>query len=73
MSKRKDDEKWGPHSHCIVCGNAIPEGEKFCSDECSKKSEYEASRYKKQQHMGWYLMAGMVVAIILLFVFSSLH
>jgi len=68
MSKRRDEEKWGPHSHCIVCGNAIPEGERTCSGECASKSEEEAKHYKKQQHLGWYLMAALVGIIIVFLV-----
>ena len=45
MSKQRR-EKWGPHSHCEVCGRAIPEGERFCSPQCQE--EYE-SRVRKQR------------------------
>ena len=46
---RKKMERWGPHSHCIVCGAAIPEGEKFCSSTCKAKYEEEEARYKRSQ------------------------
>ena len=64
MSKRKDEDRWGPHSHCTVCGNAIPEGEKTCSDECAAKYEQELNKYKRQQRYNLLLIVGMAVLIV---------
>lgn len=64
MSKRRDEDKWGPHSHCMICGNAIPEGDKTCSEECDKKYQAEANKYKRQQKMNYIFLAGMVHLII---------
>lgn len=68
MSRKK--EEWGPHTHCIVCGKAIPEGEKTCSKECSRKYEEELKQYKKQQKMS-YLFIIVMVGMILVFFLAS--
>ncbi|MGQ9760102.1 MAG: DUF2116 family Zn-ribbon domain-containing protein [Candidatus Methanomethylicaceae archaeon] len=71
MSKKR--EEWGPHTHCIICGNAIPEGEKTCSEECAKKYESEAKRYKQQQRMSYLfilIMGAMVVGFFLFTYFT---
>jgi predicted nucleic acid-binding Zn ribbon protein len=73
MSRRREEDKWGPHSHCIVCGNAIPEGEKTCSEECAKKYDNEANRYKRQKKMNYLFIAGMGGIIVLFFLISYLR
>jgi len=72
MSKRRDEDKWGPHSHCLICGEAIPEGEKTCSEECAKKYEGEAKRYKRQQTMNFMFIAAMGGLVVIFFLFSYL-
>lgn len=56
-----------PHGHCVVCGKAVPEGEKFCSDEC------EAS-FKKMQRAKIMQMVYMflLIFILLLFLYGSI-
>lgn len=68
MSKKR--EEWGPHTHCVICGNAIPEGEKICSDECANKYEAEKKRYKSQQKMS-YIFLIMMGAVMVSFLFLS--
>ncbi|MDD1764584.1 MAG: DUF2116 family Zn-ribbon domain-containing protein [Candidatus Methanomethyliaceae archaeon] len=72
MSRRREEDKWGPHSHCIVCGNAIAEGETTCSEECGKKYDNQANRYKRQKKMNYLFIAGMAGIIIIFFLFSYL-
>ncbi|WP_088335900.1 MULTISPECIES: DUF2116 family Zn-ribbon domain-containing protein [unclassified Methanopyrus] len=48
-----------PHSHCIVCGAAIPEGERFCSEKCRR--EYERRR-KRAATIQW-VIAGILIAL----------
>jgi predicted nucleic acid-binding Zn ribbon protein len=67
MSKRRDEEKWGPHSHCIICGNAIPEDQKTCSEACAKKYETDLKKYKRQQNMSYLFIAAMGGIIVLFF------
>ncbi|WP_456482903.1 DUF2116 family Zn-ribbon domain-containing protein [Methanopyrus kandleri] len=52
-------ERVPPHSHCIVCGAAIPEGERFCSEKC--RMEYERRR-KKAATLQW-VLAGALIAL----------
>ncbi|MDH5807344.1 MAG: DUF2116 family Zn-ribbon domain-containing protein [Candidatus Verstraetearchaeota archaeon] len=68
MSKKK--EEWGPHSHCIICGKAIPEGEKTCSKECAKKYEEEIKHYKRQQKMSIFFIIVMIGFILIFFLAS---
>jgi len=60
MSKHKR-EKWGPHSHCEVCGKAIPEGERFCSPKCQR--EYE-ERVRKQRRLIRVLYLSLAVLVL---------
>ena len=55
-----------PHGHCVVCGKAVPEGEKFCSEEC------EAS-FKKMQlaKIMQFIYMLLLVFILLLFLYGS--
>ncbi len=72
MSSRRDDAKWGPHSHCIVCGVAIPENEKYCSKICEAKYNQETERYKRQQKMSYIFIGIMGVLIVLMFLLPML-
>ena len=67
MSKKWDEERWGPHVHCVVCGNAMPEGKKTCSPECQAKYDKEAERYKKQQRYNYIIIGFMGVSILVFF------
>lgn len=67
MSKRRDEDKWGPHSHCTVCGIAVPEGDKYCSEICEAKYTQEATNYKRQQKMSYIFIGAMGVLIIIMF------
>ena len=55
-----------PHSHCIVCGKAIPPGEKFCSEKC--RQEYEKMVRRRKLYI--YLMY-LALAILLITLFMS--
>jgi predicted nucleic acid-binding Zn ribbon protein len=72
MSKWKDEgAKWGPHTHCLVCGNAIPEGERTCSEECAKKLESETSGAKRQQKMTYLVIFGMVAFLAVVMILEQ--
>lgn len=55
-----------PHGHCVVCGKAVPEGEKFCSDECE-------ATFKKMQRAKFMQIIYMLILvfILLLFLYGS--
>ncbi len=71
MSK-KYEEKWGPHSHCVVCGNAIADGEKLCSKECEEKYNLEQKKFNRNQKLSYVFIGGTGIVIVILFVLSSL-
>ena len=72
MSKRRDDDKWGPHNHCMVCGNAIPEGDKICSEACQSKFDGERKKYKRQQKMSYIFIGAMGIVIVVMFLIQYL-
>jgi predicted nucleic acid-binding Zn ribbon protein len=63
-------KKWGPHSHCPICGKAMPSDKTFCSQSC--KDNY-LSREKKQKKKGRiqmiFLFGMMGVMFVLMFLF----
>ncbi|MFW9936542.1 MAG: DUF2116 family Zn-ribbon domain-containing protein [Candidatus Thorarchaeota archaeon] len=64
-------KKWGPHSHCPICGKAMPTDKTFCSQTC--KDNYLA-REKKQKKKGRiqmiFLFGMMGVMFVLMFIFT---
>jgi len=38
-----------PHTHCKICGAAIPVGKTFCSNACMQKSIEMDKRMKRTQ------------------------
>jgi predicted nucleic acid-binding Zn ribbon protein len=72
MSKRRDEEKWGPHSHCVVCGNAIAEDQKTCSEACAQKYDAELKKYQRNKKMNYLFIAAMGGIIVIFFVVSFL-
>ena len=69
--KAQIKKKWGPHSHCSICGKAMPSDKQFCSQPC--KDNY-LTRERKQKRKGRYqmifLFGMMAVMFILLFLFQ---
>ena len=72
MSRRRDDDKWGPHAHCAVCGSAMPEGEKTCSTECAKHYEDEYKRYRRQQRNTFFVVGGFIAVLLAVLALSQL-
>jgi predicted nucleic acid-binding Zn ribbon protein len=61
-------KKWGPHSHCSICGKAIPPDKKFCSQSCRDKYlGYEVKQKQKGKIQMIFLLAMMGVMFFLLF------
>ncbi len=55
-----------PHTHCKVCGRAIPEGQIYCSKECRDK---DLNRSKRDKRMMWgFYGAFMVILVVMLVV-----
>jgi predicted nucleic acid-binding Zn ribbon protein len=61
-------EKVAQHTHCKICGKAIPLTETFCSEECKEK--YQAM--VKKRKMLVYVMYALVFFILALFLMTSI-
>jgi predicted nucleic acid-binding Zn ribbon protein len=60
-------EKIVQHSHCQICGKAIPVSEMFCSEECKVKY----SSMMKKRKLTVYAMYALIGVIIVLYIFTS--
>lgn len=67
--KDQIQKKWGPHKHCPICGKAMPNDRKFCSQEC--RDNYLKDQ-KKQKKKGRYQIVFLVGMMIVMFVFMFL-
>ncbi len=61
-------EKVTQHTHCQICGKAVPVSETLCSEEC--KQRYQ-SLLKKRKILV-YLMYGSIFVVLLLFAMNML-
>lgn len=60
-------EKVGQHTHCQICGKAIPMSETLCSDECKQK--YRGMIKKRKILM--YIMYALIFVILIMFILSG--
>jgi len=60
-------EKVAQHSHCQICGKAIPLTETLCSDECKQKY---AGMVKKRK-MLMYIMYALIGVILIMFIIGG--
>lgn len=51
------------HGHCVICGRAMPFGEKTDSPECGEKL---ATVNKKRKQMMWMMYGAMAFAVAIL-------
>ncbi|MFP3262166.1 MAG: DUF2116 family Zn-ribbon domain-containing protein [Nitrososphaeria archaeon] len=63
--KRAKDLYIPPHSHCKVCGKAIPEGQIYCSKECRDRDLKAQSREKKMMWVFYGVFMGLLVVLLL--------
>jgi len=61
-------EKVAQHTHCQICGKAIPITETLCSEKC--KQRYQ--NIHKKRKMLVYIMYGLIAFILVLFLFGSI-
>ena len=61
-------EKVAQHTHCQICGKAIPIAETLCSEEC--KQRYQTM--VKKRKMLVYIMYGLIAFILVLFLFGNI-
>ncbi len=67
--KKKDPKDFyiPPHSHCKVCGKAIPEGQIYCSKECRDK---DLNQQKKEKNTLWVIYGVFIAMLVILLVVS---
>ncbi|NVM19226.1 MAG: DUF2116 family Zn-ribbon domain-containing protein [Candidatus Lokiarchaeota archaeon] len=64
-------KKWGPHSHCPICGKAMPPDKQFCSQNCRDNYHAGQKKQKKKSRIQMIFMVGMMAVLFLfLFIFS---
>jgi predicted nucleic acid-binding Zn ribbon protein len=56
-------EKIVQHTHCGICGKAIPINESFCSEDCRQKYQ----QLLKKRKMLVYIMYGTIIFIVAVF------
>ena len=61
-------ERIPQHSHCQICGKAIPYGETVCSDECREK--YDTLVKKRKMYL--YMMYAALALLLFMFVLMYL-
>jgi predicted nucleic acid-binding Zn ribbon protein len=61
-------EKVGQHSHCNMCGKAIPVDETLCSEECKEKFN---TMVKKRRTIV-YIMYFFIFVILALFLVTTM-
>ena len=61
-------EKVAQHTHCQICGKAIPISETLCSEEC--KQRYQTMVKKRKILV--YVMYGLIAFILVLYLYSSI-
>jgi predicted nucleic acid-binding Zn ribbon protein len=65
-------KKWGPHSHCPICGKAMPMDKQFCSQNCRDNYYASQKKQKKKSRIQMIVMVGMMaVLMVFLFFFSG--
>ncbi len=58
-------KKWGPHSHCPICGKAMSTDKKLCSQACKDNYLNQERKQKKKSRMQCIFMIVMLVVMML--------
>jgi len=65
-------KKWGPHSHCPICGKAMPTDKQFCSQTCGDNYHGTQKKQKKKSRIQMIFMFGMMaVVFVFMFLFTG--
>lgn len=54
------------HSHCKYCGDPVPFGDDYCDDDCRELYRAEKSVERKKDIMFYGMIAGSLVAILII-------
>lgn len=65
-------KKWGPHSHCPICGKAMPTDKKSCSQSCRDNYLEQERKQKKKGRIQCIVLVGMLGVMLLLMVIPGL-
>jgi len=60
-------DKISQHTHCRVCGKAIPVSETLCSEECRQKFQSSIKRTR----LFWYFLLGLMAASIAVIIITG--
>ncbi|MEM1994997.1 MAG: DUF2116 family Zn-ribbon domain-containing protein [Nitrososphaerales archaeon] len=55
-----------PHTHCKVCGKAIPVGKSYCSNECRASEVKSQQRAKRLSRIYTLFFIALMIIIILM-------
>jgi predicted nucleic acid-binding Zn ribbon protein len=64
-------KKWGPHSHCPICGKAMPTDKQFCSQSCRDNYHTGQKKQKKKSRIQMLFMVGMMAVLMVFLFFTS--
>ena len=65
-------KKWGPHSHCPICGKAMPTDKQFCGQNCRDNYHGTQKKQKKKSRIQMIFMFGMMaVVFVFMFLFTG--
>jgi predicted nucleic acid-binding Zn ribbon protein len=62
-------KKWGPHSHCPICGKAMQSDKQFCSQTCKDNYISREKKQKKKGRIQMIILFGMMGAMFILMMF----
>lgn len=65
-------KKWGPHSHCPICGKAMPTDKKFCSQTCRDNYLEQERKQKNKGRIQCIVLVGMLGVMLLLMIIPGL-
>ena len=61
------DKRYGEHKHCMVCGNAVPLTQDFCSQPCKDSyNKIEKDKGKKNTWQIVMIFGFMIVMMVIL-------
>jgi predicted nucleic acid-binding Zn ribbon protein len=61
-------KKWGPHSHCPICGKAMPNDKKVCSQPCRDNYLTTERKQKKKGRLQCVFLIVMLVVMMLIMI-----
>ena len=64
--KDQIQKKWGPHTHCPVCGKAMAPERKVCSQACNDNYIAHERKQKKKGRKNMICMVVMVAVLMLI-------